>query len=155
MVFSPSEASPPVEDQATAAQRAKVEAHNDRIVATFNSVSLCPSLSFSVAPALSPVPLAAPLHLHLFEKANQLYSSIVYLHFTPRTNCGFWVADDCGFRLKNGNTLKQGLAGRVLFFACLDVSPEMRRTRSPAPFATDLKAFHRVRFTAQRVLSAC
>ncbi len=37
--FSPSEGSAPVEDQATAAQRAKVEAHNDRIVATFNSVS--------------------------------------------------------------------------------------------------------------------
>lgn len=40
--FSPvtAEASPAVEDQATAAQRAKQEAHNDRIVATFNSVSL-------------------------------------------------------------------------------------------------------------------
>lgn len=34
------EVSPPVEDQVTAAQRAKQEAHNDRIVATFNSVSV-------------------------------------------------------------------------------------------------------------------
>lgn len=33
------EVSPPVIDQVTAAQRAKQEAHNDRIVATFNSVS--------------------------------------------------------------------------------------------------------------------
>eukprot|EP00903_Cladosiphon_okamuranus_P009090 g8688.t2 len=38
------EVSPPVEDQVTAAQRAKQEAHNDRIVATFNSVMLADGL---------------------------------------------------------------------------------------------------------------
>ncbi|CAM9774436.1 unnamed protein product, partial [Ectocarpus fasciculatus] len=36
--------SPVVEDQATIAQRAKQEAHNDRIVATFNSVMLADGL---------------------------------------------------------------------------------------------------------------
>eukprot|EP00752_Nemacystus_decipiens_P005269 g4779.t1 len=38
------EVSPPVEDQLTATQRAKQEAHNDRIVATFNSVMLADGL---------------------------------------------------------------------------------------------------------------
>lgn len=65
------EVSPPVQDQVTAAQRAKQEAHNDRIVATFNSVSRFVWCSVAVllwANACEMFPRHSPLQIELHVK---------------------------------------------------------------------------------------